>query len=171
MKIYSKSQTIIANMPYTAMMLIGAVTIAMAYDFSSLALVGACAYFVYGIIGALWIMIFVCPYCVYHDTQECPCGYGKISGRIVIKGDRDCFSEKFKRHIPVIVPLWFIPLVPGIYNLIRTFSWPMLVLITLFAIEKIDVNGKKTLVIRDVGDPFGSYVRAEGEYPTIPLLK
>jgi hypothetical protein len=33
------------------------------------------------------------------------------------------------------------------------------------------VPRKKTLVIRDVGDPFGSFVRAEGEYPKIPVLK
>lgn len=33
------------------------------------------------------------------------------------------------------------------------------------------VPRKKTLVIRDVGDPFGSYVRSEGEYPRIPDLR
>jgi hypothetical protein len=33
------------------------------------------------------------------------------------------------------------------------------------------VPRKKTLVIRDVGDPFGTFVRAEGEYPAIPVLR
>jgi hypothetical protein len=36
---------------------------------------------------------------------------------------------------------------------------------------KYGVPRKKTLVIRDVGDPFGTYVRSEGDYPKIPVLK
>ena len=135
MKIYTKSQTIIANIPYMAMMLIGAVTIAITFDFSRLALMGAGAYFVYGIVGALWIMIFVCPYCVYYDTPGCPCGYGRISAGIVKKGDRDCFSEKFKRHIPVIVPLWLIPVVLGGIGLYRSFSWWIVGFMVVFSIN------------------------------------
>jgi hypothetical protein len=38
-------------------------------------------------------------------------------------------------------------------------------------LSSFGVPRKKTLVIRDVGDPFGSYVRAEGDYPTIPDVR
>jgi hypothetical protein len=45
------------------------------------------------------------------------------------------FNEKFKRHIPVIVPLWLIPVLAGVPLIIRTFSWPLLVLLVVFSID------------------------------------
>ncbi len=110
---YTKTETILANVPYIFMVVIGAWTIAYADGFSAQVLAGAGGYFAYGILGAVWIMIFVCPYCAYYATHSCPCGYGMISARIIKKGDYNCFSVKFKRHIPVIVPLWLIPVVCG----------------------------------------------------------
>jgi len=47
----------------------------------------------------------------------------------------DCFDEKFKRHIPVIVPLWFIPVVVGVIALIGAFSVRLLVLLIVFAVD------------------------------------
>ena len=131
---YSSKQTILNNVPYSAMVLLGAAILAIAMK-GPLAAFAAAALVIYGAIGTVWIMHFVCPYCRYWDTRSCPCGYGIVSAKLRKRQDYDRFNEKFKKHIPVIVPLWFIPLVPGIYNLIRTFSWPMLVLITLFAID------------------------------------
>lgn len=135
MREYSKSETAIANIPYVAMILIGAVTIAYAYGFSVQALVGVAGYFAYGIVGAFWIMIFICPYCAYYATRGCPCGYGVISARISKKGDRDCFAAKFRRHIPVIVPLWMIPVACGGMTLWYSFSWPLVGLVSAFVVE------------------------------------
>ena len=132
---YTKKDTIIANIPYAAMLLIGAVTIAYAFNFSSSSLIGAAGYVIYGIAGAFWIMIFVCPYCAYYATTKCPCGYGIVSARIVKKGDHDCFAEKFKRHIPVIVPLWIIPVACGAVALWSSFSWQLTGLMVLFIVE------------------------------------
>ena len=135
MRNYTKRETISANIPYAAMVLIGAVTIAYAFGFSSLAIAGAVSYLAYGIAGAFWIIIFVCPYCAYFATGACPCGYGSISARIMKKGNRDCFTEKFKRHIPVIVPLWLIPVVCGGIALWNSFSWLLIGLVITFIIE------------------------------------
>lgn len=134
MRRYSGLETTIANIPYVAMVLIGTVTIAYAYGFSVRALVGATGYFAYGVVGALWIMVFVCPYCAFYATRGCPCGYGVISARIVKKGDHDCFETKFKRHIPVIVPLWIIPIVCGGIVLWGSFSWLLLGLVLVFIV-------------------------------------
>ena len=139
MKEYTNTQTIIANIPYLAMILIGTAMISYVFDFSPWVFAGAGLYFAYGIAGAFWIMIFVCPYCVYYDTRGCPCGYGKISARIVRKGDRNCFSEKFKRHIPVIVPLWLIPVAFVCIGLYRSFSWTLVGFISAFSINSFVV--------------------------------
>ena len=59
MREYTTREVITANIPYAAMVLIGAVTIAFSFGFIPSALVGAVIYFVYGITGAFWIIIFV----------------------------------------------------------------------------------------------------------------
>jgi hypothetical protein len=135
MQEYTKLETIIANIPYAGMVILGMVTTAYAFVFSASGLSLAGLYLIYGIVGAVWIMIFVCPFCLYYDTKACPCGYGVISARIAKKGDRDCFSEKFKRHIPVIVPLWIFPVVMGGIGLRRSFSWWLVALVAIFIIE------------------------------------
>jgi hypothetical protein len=111
MQTYTRTQTLIANLPYAVMLLTGAAVIARAFDFSAAALAGAAGYVAYGMGGAIWIMVFVCRCCAYYDTRSCPCGYGVLAARLVRKGAQECFAVKFKRHIPVIVPLWLIP--PG----------------------------------------------------------
>jgi hypothetical protein len=133
MREYTNAQTLVANIPYAGMVLLGTATIACGYGFSAGALAGA--YLAYGILGAIWIMIFVCPYCGYYATRGCPCGYAMLSARIVAKGNRTCFAEKFRRHIPVIVPLWLIPALCGGIAAWRAFSWWRVGLVAAFAVE------------------------------------
>lgn len=98
-------------------------------------LIGGGAYMTYGIAGASWIMIFVCPYCRYWDTRACPCGYGRIAAKLRERKAADRFNEKFKKHIPVIVPLWLIPVFTGAALVVYSFSWPVLVLLFAFVID------------------------------------
>ena len=92
-------------------------------------------YLAYGLAGALWIMLFVCPHCHFYDTRLCPCGYGRIAARLRARQAGDRFRAQFRRHIPVIAPLWFLPLIPGGLALARHFSWPLLALMLAFAID------------------------------------
>jgi hypothetical protein len=135
MREYRKIQTIIANVPYGAMVFIGAGAIVFGFGFSPWALAGAISYLVYGVAGCFWIMIFMCPYCTYYATKGCPCGYGIISAHLVRKGERNCFSEKFRRHIPVIIPLWLIPVVCVVIALLQFFSWRLMGLVLSFAVN------------------------------------
>jgi hypothetical protein len=89
----------------------------------------------YGLVGALWIMVFVCPFCRFWDTDSCPCGYGRVAAQIRDRQPEDRFNEKFKKHIPVIVPLWFLPLVAAVPALVRGFTWGLAVLVTAFAVD------------------------------------
>jgi hypothetical protein len=135
MQEYSHAQELINNIPYIAMTLLGTAIFIAALGGSAWGLAAACAYLSYGATGAFWIMIFVCPYCRYWDTSSCPCGYGRIAAKFREKSPIDCFDEKFKKHIPVIVPLWFIPILAGVPLVIRSFSWPLLVLLVIFALD------------------------------------
>jgi hypothetical protein len=131
----TKSETIVANLPYVAMILMGAGIIAFSFGVTPWALGGAVGYLAYGVAGVFWIMLFMCPYCAYFASRGCPCGYGMVSARFVRKADRLNFAAKFKRHIPVIVPLWLIPPACGSIGLFHSFSWWLLGLFSAFAIN------------------------------------
>jgi hypothetical protein len=132
---YSGTETVIANVPYTVMVVTGAALIGWGFGFSTGALAGAAAYVAYGVGGAVWIMVFICRYCAYYGTRGCPCGYGVLAARLVRKGQQECFAAKFKRHIPMILPLWFIPIACGVIALNRVFSTDVAALLAAFAVN------------------------------------
>lgn len=135
MHLYTRSQTALANLPYAAMILLGMAVLARAWAWEPGGFGAAAAYLAYGIGGALWIMVFVCPYCHYYATRGCPCGYGLLAARLAPRGGRECFTAKFKRHIPVIVPLWFIPPIAGAVALWHAPAWDLAALLALFALD------------------------------------
>jgi len=116
------------------MTVLGAVIFVTGFENPVWGWAAACAYLIYAVAGAFWIMIFLCPYCARWNTMSCPCGYGRIAAMLRQKKDAGRFKEKFKRHIPVIVPLWFIPILAGVPLVVRSFSWLMLVLLIVFAL-------------------------------------
>jgi hypothetical protein len=135
MREYSYTEELVNNIPYIVMTILGTIIFAVGFSSSVLGLITAAAYLAYGITGAFWIMIFVCPYCRYWNSRSCPCGYGRIAARFREKSSVECFNEKFKRHIPVIVPLWFIPILVGLPIIMRNFSWTLLVLLFIFTLD------------------------------------
>jgi hypothetical protein len=132
---YTGTETFLHNLPYILMTILGAAVLFYSLRGSVWANVTATGYIFYGLVGALWIMIFVCPYCRFWGTDACPCGYGKIAARIRNRQSEDRFSEKFKRHIPVIVPLWFLPLLPAVLALIQGFTWGLVILVAAFVLD------------------------------------
>lgn len=127
------AQELIDNLPYAVMILLGSAILVMGLGAWRWAAGGA--YFAYGLGGVLWIILFLCPHCQFFDTRLCPCGYGRISAKLRSKQDGSRFAEKFRRHIPVIVPLWLIPPVAGVIVLVRQFSAAMLLLVAAFAVN------------------------------------
>jgi hypothetical protein len=127
-----------------AMVVLGAVILRAGVPGSIWGWIPASLYLLYGIGGALWIMIFLCPYCHFWNTTACPCGYGRIAAKLREKKlqegtDDNLFRKKFRRHIPVIVPLWFIPVAAGVYFLTCSFSWLLLILLVVFAVDAFAV--------------------------------
>jgi hypothetical protein len=128
-------QALIDNLPYFAMILLGAAIFWVGTSSGTWQWILSGGYVVYGVAGALWIMIFVCPWCHFYDTSLCPCGYGRIAARLRPKKECEDFSRRFKRHIPAIVPLWLLPAVAGGISIFREFSWLMSGLLAAFALN------------------------------------
>jgi len=132
---YSHLQTFVNNLPYLVMIILGATIFLFTFGSSTTRFTTASIYFLYGIVGAFWIMVFMCPYCRFWGTQSCPCGYGILAERFTRKKNPQLFSEKFKKHIPVIVPLWFIPVISGGIFIVINFSFLLLALVIVFVID------------------------------------
>ncbi len=132
---YTHVQEIIDNLPYIIMTLLGAVIHLVGLGFTVWGWIAATCFALYGIAGAVWFIVFICPFCHFYGTRTCPCGYGQISGKLVPAQDGSQFIEKFKKHIPVIFPLWFVPLISGALFLFRNYNPTMLVLYSAFIIN------------------------------------
>ncbi|MCK5559898.1 MAG: hypothetical protein KAJ51_04870 [Thermoplasmata archaeon] len=132
---YTHAQEFIDNLPYIVMTIVGGIILIFGFEFSSWGWVFGGLYLSYSVIGAFWIIIFVCPYCQYYATRACPCGYGQIAVKLRPKSDENRFKEKFNKHIPIIVPLWIIPLIAGVIFIIINFTLLMLFLIIIFGIN------------------------------------
>jgi hypothetical protein len=122
------------NLPYVLMILLGASIFILGFAFSFTAWLSAGLYVVYGIIGAFWIITFVCPYC-HNFGSGCFSGHGQISAMFRQKKDERLFAIKFKKNIPVIIAIYVIPVIAGVVFLVYSFSYAVLALIILFAIN------------------------------------
>ena len=132
---YTRAQEIVSNLPYMAMIGLGVLILVVGSREEVKGWLAGGAYLAYGVAGALWIMVFLCPYCPHWNTRSCPCGYGRIAAKLREKKEADHFKAKFRKHIAVIVPLWFIPVLAGIFLLARSFSSLLLILLVAFAID------------------------------------
>jgi hypothetical protein len=134
MRTYTHGGEVINNAPYAGMVALGVVIFLLALG-DTWGWLTATAYVVYGFVGTLWIIVLICPYCRYYGTRSCPCGYGQLAAKIRPRLADDRFAEKFRKHIPVIVPLWFLPLAAGVPAVIKSFSWAMFALLAVFVVE------------------------------------
>ncbi len=132
---YPVRETLLHNVPYILMIALGAAVLFCSLRGSAWGPAAAAGYAFYGAAGAVWIMVFVCPFCRFWGTSSCPCGYGQISARLRNRQLGDRFHEKFKKHIPVIVPLWLLPLVAVGPVLVRAFTWSLVVLSAAFVLD------------------------------------
>ncbi len=132
---YGHGQELLHNLPYAGMLVLGAAVLRTGLDGWAWAWPAAGGYVLYGLLGAVWIMLFVCPFCVFHGTRSCPCGYGQIAVRLRARRPENRFAEKFRRHIPVIVPLWLVPPLVGGAGLLGDFSWSGAALLAAFCVD------------------------------------
>jgi len=132
---HSALSIVIGNLPYAVMVLLGTIIIALGRELYWWAGIAAGVYLAYGALGSFWIILFLCPHCPNYGKRSCPCGYALLSAKLRPEGDTALFTKKFKQHIPVIVPLWIIPVVIGGVLIADSFSWPFAILLGTFVVE------------------------------------
>lgn len=132
---YPVARTLLENVPYALMILLGVAALLLSLYPGGATWGVAGGYFAYGLLGPLWIILFLCPHCPSFGRRSCPCGYGVLSARLRRPGDTSRFAAEFKRHIGAIVPLWLIPPVVGGVALARGFSWPLVVVLAAFVLN------------------------------------
>jgi len=130
----SPVQEMVDNLPYAIMVLLGSAVLALGAE-GLWRWLGPGLYAAYGLAGAVWVMLFICPWCHFYATRLCPCGYGRIAPLLRAPQGPDGFARQFRRHIPVIVPLWFIPVAAGAWFLVSEFSWTLAALLALFIVN------------------------------------
>lgn len=132
---YSACHTFLENLPYAVMLLLGAAILALGTHWGVWTPLAAIGLVVYGVLGSFWIILFLCPHCSSFSLKSCPCGYGVLSARLRQKGDVALFTRKFRRHIPTIVPLWFIPVAIAVASLVKEPTPSMLILLCAFVLD------------------------------------
>ena len=132
---YTASHALMANAPYVAMLALGAAVLVVVDSMRMWGILAGVAYVLYGLVGVVWIMWFVCPHCAFHNTRSCPCGYGLPAARLRPRQDGSCFATQFRRHIPVIVPLWLAPPIIAGLRLVTDFEWLLMVLLATFVVN------------------------------------
>ena len=132
---YTHFQQFLDNFPYIIMAFLGAAIFFMGFKRPFWEYFTAGLYVLYSVIGAFWIIVFVCPYCHFFNTMTCPCGYGRLAAKLRPRRDDSLFLKKFRKHIPVLFPLWIAPVAAGIAFLISDLSPWMLALLALFVVD------------------------------------
>jgi hypothetical protein len=125
---------LVENIPYAAMILIGAAVFLLGFGLTLTGWLSAALYAAYGVIGALWIIVFVCPYCPNFGS-ECFSGHGQVSEMFMQKKDQGRFAKEFKKNIPVIIPIYAIPMVAGLAFFGLSFSYLVLLCAIAFAVN------------------------------------
>ena len=95
-------------------------------------------YLVFSMAMLLWLMRFSCRYCYYYGNV-CPNGYGKIVPLFFKKGDEQRFTE-YTNYIAPVFLIWVVPLLIGIYRLIKNSSLLLLLMLVLFVVLRVTIS-------------------------------
>jgi len=74
-------------------------------------------------------VIQICPYCRCYHAKCCPNAYHVLAG---LKPENAKFADQFRRYVPVTYAAWGLPVLAGLYLVIKERSWPILVLWGIF---------------------------------------
>jgi len=125
---YKRYKIIIDNLPTLAMYALG--TIIIFY----LNMIFAVTYVLYCVLATVWFWRFICTYCPHYDELTCPCGFSKISAKLFKKRDTKKFLTMFRRHLVIIFPAWFLPIIAAVFILMDNITIEFVSLLIAFLI-------------------------------------
>jgi hypothetical protein len=126
---YSTVQVWFNNVPYIVTVILGASIVWHSWNIAFSLL-----FVIYGAIGTVWFIVFICPRCGFHATKACPCGYGIISAMFVRRKNSSQFNRAFLRNVPVLFPIWVVPIYAGVRGMMRSFSPMSLIMLVMFIV-------------------------------------
>jgi hypothetical protein len=129
------------NLPYAIMTVLGMMVFLFGLQFNDFAWLLAGSYALYAFIGILWIIVFVCPYC-HNFGSGCFSGHGQVSAKLMKKKDERQFAHEFKKNIPVIIPIYVIPIIAGVVSLSISFPLVVAIVVILFALNSFVMSPK-----------------------------
>ncbi len=125
---YTTGEMMIHNIPLLIMYALGIILISFLNFWFGI------IFIFYFIVSNYIFMLKICSYCPHYGSRSSLCGYGLLTKYITTKKKIKGFKVQFKRYIAVLFPEWFLPLIVGIFLLIRSFDWLILVLLIVFII-------------------------------------
>ena len=94
----------------------------------------AIVYLAYSLFSNALYMAWVCPYCGHYALGTYPAGFHILSARRFKPESGRTFRSEFRRNLYIMIPGWFVPPFAGLYLLISSFSWLVLVLLVMFCV-------------------------------------
>lgn len=82
--------------------------------------------------GMFWFWAKICTHCWGYGSKACHSGYGLVSSKFFKKTSEKNFKRAFKRNIWSVALQWFIPLIGGIYSIIKRFDLLLFLLLIVF---------------------------------------
>ncbi len=120
------------NIPYILAILVGSVLILFSIGPSFLGWVLAGSYLLYALLSTLWFIVLLCGHCNSYGSGNCPSGFGRLAAMLRKKGQGGNFTIRFRVHMPVVVPIWIIPVVIALIDLFHGYSIGTILLLTVF---------------------------------------
>lgn len=91
-------------------------------------------YLALAVLGNLFYMYWVCPYCGHYALGTCPAAFDVLSGRRFRPLPGRTFRRQFTLGTIVLAPGWFLPPLAALPLLLRGFSWPIFGLLIAFCL-------------------------------------
>lgn len=125
---FTSTQILTHNIPLLCMYIVGTIIVGF------LCIYCAIAFIIYIIISNIVFMVTICAYCPHYGTRSSLCGYGLLTKNFTTRKRPREFKRQFKKYIAVLFPIWFVPLLIGIYLLIFSFDWIVLIILIFYII-------------------------------------
>ncbi|UCE73158.1 MAG: hypothetical protein JSV56_08955 [Methanomassiliicoccales archaeon] len=125
---FSRAKIMLHNLLTILFYLIGAIII------SFLSVVFAVIFLLYCVLATLGFMRFICAFCPQYGTTKCPSGYARITARLFKKKDSKDFKIRFKRNLGIVIPAWLIPIIAGVFLLLKDITFEIILLFVAFVV-------------------------------------
>ena len=126
------ARKLVHNLPYILTIALGGWLTLHSVGYGTWGFIFLSSYLFYSVVATLCFIYFLCGYCGSFGPGRCPSGFGFIASKLRRRGRGGSFGKRFRMHMPVVIPIWVIPVVIALYCLLMDFSVPVILILTVF---------------------------------------